>query len=1462
MKPFCLMRILVVLALVCAPAVTWGQAIADRDLPPELERWKGWVLDQLGDQACPAIGGNAVCAWPGLLSLRVGARGADFRYEVLTDREHWVALPGSADHWPQDVQLGARPAVVTAEGDTPVARIPAGRHVLTGKLLWKQPPDSLTVPPKCARVELEANGKRIQFPRREKTTLWLQGVEIEAAADEDTAQDASEALAPDSLDLQVSRRLTDGLPLLIATHLELRVAGKPREVTVGKVLLGADELLGVESKDVPVRIDDGVLVAQVRPGTFTVRVLTALAKPPESLVAPKQTEPWPAQETWLWQPAEHYRQVEVSGGAAIDPNRTTLPPDFRRGSAYNLVAGGRLTLKTLRRGETEAPPNDIELERQMWLAQDGSSWKVQDHFSGTMRRTFRLDLTAGELGRFGAPGQDILLTHNPATHQPGIEVRQNWLNLVAESIHRDRTTLPAGGWSEDVQKLSFTVHTPPGWTLLDASGVDDFPGSPLRNLSLGRLLLIAIVAFGLGRLGRPWWGAVAAAGLLLGTQHWGSPLAPWLVAIAGLAAVRYAPWPILRGPLWVVSWIALLVLGARLADYATDLATGVLVPHGRIAAEWAQEWKETEQIAEANADNREGGTGTRAKGEEGSMGNARYAIKGPSSRKYGRVQIPGAPQPQDEMDEAPKAPPPPPKDVVMQMGPGMPLWRHNSWSLPIDGPVKKDHVIRLTLLSPGQNAALGLAEVGLLLFAFALVLRLAWQTRPPGRRTGSRAKAAAAAAGLLVLALPSVARAEIPSQDVLDELRTRLTRVADCDPCVSVSRVGLELSGPTIEVESEVHVVGTQGYQLPGPAESWLPSRVLVDGEPTQALLLHDDGSLYVRLTPGKHVVRATGGVARASLTFSLGTPPRRVEVRAKDWRVAGLSDEGVPTGALELTRSAGAAEETDEPRDVGQPETTEPTASGPDAPWLLITRSLSFGVIWTVTTKLERIGPSTAAVGLDYPLLAGEKINDPTVLIRAGKARLSLEKGQASREVKSTLPVSAQLTLVALSGVRASERWGLDPSEIWRCEHSGISPLGQSGTQSSGAAQPNVPTTTAAGFAPDFAPWPGEKLTLKLSRPEPAPGSSLTLDSVRMQLDPGPRALEAKLHVGARVSKAQPLRIALPADASVLKVVVNGEPRAIDRDDVKLNLEPGGYAITVEWKQPTGLGLLFRAPAVRLSHAAANVEIRMEVPKKRALLWLGGPSWGPRSIIWIPWLLLVALSLILGSLPRSPLPWWQWWVLGFGFIGGAGWVPLGLVVVWFFAVQVRGWSTALSWPWHNLRQVGLALLTLVALIALVVPFLERLTETPVLRWETGYQASGYYPGLAWYRDAIDGTLPQPFVLSVPDWLLHGLYVAWCAGVAWLGYRWAKWAWPQIGHEGLWLRRRAAAAAGGGPAVPIAGGPPAEAPRTDETATEASTESSNTGAPLATDTVGEDSAEEAKATPTDERDSKDADEDL
>jgi len=70
---------------------------------------------------------------------------------------------------------------------------------------------------------------------------------------------------------------------------------------------------------------------------------------------------------------------------------------------------------------------------------------------------------------------------------------------------------------------------------------------------------------------------------------------------------------------------------------AIDRDTLLMMQHLLNAeAEREQEKKETEEVTEANADNKEGGTGTRAKGEEGSMGNPttketghKFGVQGP-----------------------------------------------------------------------------------------------------------------------------------------------------------------------------------------------------------------------------------------------------------------------------------------------------------------------------------------------------------------------------------------------------------------------------------------------------------------------------------------------------------------------------------------------------------------------------------------------------------------------------------------------------------------------------------------------------------------------------------------------------------------------------------------------------------------------------------------------------------------
>jgi hypothetical protein len=78
-------------------------------------------------------------------------------------------------------------------------------------------------------------------------------------------------------------------------------------------------------------------------------------------------------------------------------------------------------------------------------------------------------------------------------------------------------------------------------------------------------------------------------------------------------------------------------LGATDEDGISSDQQYLIQQYLQAAAEKEMEEKETEQVADNNADNKEGGTGTRAKGEEGSMGNPntkltgnRYGVQGPA----------------------------------------------------------------------------------------------------------------------------------------------------------------------------------------------------------------------------------------------------------------------------------------------------------------------------------------------------------------------------------------------------------------------------------------------------------------------------------------------------------------------------------------------------------------------------------------------------------------------------------------------------------------------------------------------------------------------------------------------------------------------------------------------------------------------------------------------------------------
>jgi len=98
---------------------------------------------------------------------------------------------------------------------------------------------------------------------------------------------------------------------------------------------------------------------------------------------------WPGEEVWVFA-KQNNRIVEIEGGLAIDPQQTSLPGNWRNYPAYYLKEGETLTFKEMKRGDPVPAPDQLSLQRMLWLRFDGSGYTIQDTISGKKTTGWRL----------------------------------------------------------------------------------------------------------------------------------------------------------------------------------------------------------------------------------------------------------------------------------------------------------------------------------------------------------------------------------------------------------------------------------------------------------------------------------------------------------------------------------------------------------------------------------------------------------------------------------------------------------------------------------------------------------------------------------------------------------------------------------------------------------------------------------------------------------------------------------------------------------------------------------------------------------------------------------------------------------------------------------------------------------------------------------------------------------------
>jgi len=495
------------------------------------------------------------------------------------------------------------------------------------------------------------------------------------------------------------------------------------------------------------------------------------------------------------------------------------------------------------------------------------------------------------------------------------------------------------------------------------------------------------------------------------------------------------------------------------------------------------------------------------------------------------------------------------------------------------------------------------------------------------------------------------------------------------------------------------------------------------------------------------------GGVG---LTLAFGQPPRSLTVDAPEWEVEGLRTDGQASETIQLRRRITTVDGT------GGEERQLPT-------WLVIHRRLEIGVRWTIRSTVERVTPIGAAVVVRIPLLDGESVTESQVLIEDGDVVVSLGRDDTTADWTSVLEPREVVALTAREGVRWNEEWILACSPIWRCETEGLDP---------------VRHQTEGRWEPMFRPWPGDELSLRMSRPQAAEGRSTTIDRATLSLSPGVRMLRADLTATIRASSGGVHVLTLPEAAELQSLTIDGETRPVQRDGrtLRLTLTPGSQNVQLIWQEPTGISAVFTAPEVELGDEAVNARVKIEIPDDRWLLWASGPAWGVAVLFWPYLLLVIAIAFILGRTRKTPLGFAEWAMLGLGLTQIYAWAAL-IVVLWFFAMEHRKTRPDLHAAVFDIRQLALVGYTLVALVCLYAAVHVGLLMRPEMQIVS---MDGSASHLTWYTDRIDGTLPRPWAVSLPMWTWRVLMLLWAMWLAFRLIRWAKWGWGCFSEGGLW----------------------------------------------------------------------------
>ncbi|MFK8050955.1 MAG: hypothetical protein AB8B81_21185 [Halioglobus sp.] len=1313
-----------------------------------MDQWESWILESHPQQNCPWLMGknNAKsCIWPGKLSVSANDRGGSFSQTLdIYEKRALVALPGSSDHWPTSVAVDGKPAEIIERNNRPYVALTAGNHTVTGDFSWSKRPRQLAVPGDIAIIALKVNGKDRAVDRRNGQLIFSRKSEV------------AQVKSNESLGIEVFRLVSDGVPVTMVTHLALSVSGKPREVTFGSVMLAGTALTHLQS-NIPARIEaDGSMRAQVSPGEYSIKVFSRFVESPDAIATRKLTQEWPESEYLSFQSATSIRQVKLSGPVSIDTTQISIPQEWAEYPTYRMVEGESLNIETEFRGDYAPAANQMNVKRDLWLDFSGDGITSLDRIGGRMNKDWRINAAARtNIGRATVDQAPVLITVDQGVE--GIEVRSPAIQLEAVTRTESTSGFSASGWDTRADQYSATLHLPPGWRVLHASGIDGVWGTWLSKWDLWDVFLVLIIVSATRKLIGNRVALLAGAAFVIALHETGTPLLiipVLLLQIALLPVVSGKIKSMLRavGVLFAAS-LALSVIAFAVSTFRVAIYPSL--ERAQIGT-YSNNYYDQSRLEEAQMEAAAAQDASIMKRATKSMPSStvKELVVTAQKREKNLYQV-------TENDR-------------VQTGPGLPTWIWSSVVFESSSPVPATQNLSIYYSTPMATTIWRVLSVFLVAFyAGIVVLRFARLSQFKTEDAASSGSGSAALSGLGLVLLMGVFNVtdamaqDYPPKYLMDQLEARLTKAPICLPdCASLNDGQISVRGTDITIAFSAYADADVVLPLPGGHGSWMMDSVSEEG--VSLPLKRSQNNVFTRLTKGHHELLIKGRMTAEQVAINLPLAIHNLKVIAPGWVVEGLVNGRARNGTITMRAlDKNAAKETD-------------TLKADPAPaFVQVNRHFAFGKKWNIQTTVQRVAPHRGAISIPVKLVGNEKLLKDMGVVKDQAIVVQLGHGQQRVSWSSTLEPTEQLRLNAAGGADYIEQWSFTPSSLWRLTYDGIPPVK--------AQEHNY------AFEPVFKPWPGESLVVGVRKPVGVPGDTHTVESAVLTVDAGDKLQLSTLALEIRASLGTNYSLTLPEDAEVLRFSIDG--RAMNTpaaNRVKVPLQPGSQSVLIEFQTLADMGLVSRSPEIILPDGATNITVQYTLPRDRWPLYLNGPAIGPAMLFWGVLCVIVLGALALPRLASAtqlemPITLIGWLLLGIGLSTVNSYGVL-IIAVMFFLLAARKQLVepeVLSRFQFNLLQCFIVAWVVLAVLCMIAAIPMGLLSNPEMKVVGNGSGSHFYN---YYQDIAGEVIgfPSVTVISVPMLAYRAVMLLWSLWLSTRLIQWAAWAWACYTEKGSW----------------------------------------------------------------------------